>query len=226
MKEAKRDWLIPTGLVALGVVPVIAGAVRLLELGGAVAQVSPEDARFFAAPLPVVLHIISVTIYVFLGAFQFQPSLRRKRPRWHRVAGRILVLCGLVAALSGLWMSQIYPPATYDGPILRAERLVVGSAMVLFICLGLDAIRRREIPKHSAWMIRSYALGLGAGTQVVTHLPWILFPAIRGELTRALFMGAGWAINVAVAEWIIRRSSRRAEPVARQRWATSQTSVS
>jgi hypothetical protein len=57
-------------------------------------------------------------------------------------------------------------------------------------------------------MMRSYALGLGAGTQVFTHLPWFLFPSIRGELARTLFMGAGWAINVGVAEWLISRESR------------------
>ena len=44
-----------------------------------------------------------------------------------------------------------------------------------------------------------------AGTQAFTHLPWFLFPSIQGELARTLFMGAGWAINLAVAEWIIAR---------------------
>ncbi len=46
-------------------------------------------------------------------------------------------------------------------------------------------------------MMRSYALGLGAGTQVLTHLPWYLFPSIHGELARTLFMAAGWGINLA-----------------------------
>ena len=35
-----------------------------------------------------------------------------------------------------------------------------------------------------------------------------------GELSRAVMMGAGWIINVMVAEWIIRRgSSRDTRPV-------------
>ncbi len=152
-----------------------------------------------------MLHIISVSFYCVLGAFQFAPGFRRRKPKWHRAVGRILVPCGLVAALSGLWMTQFYPPVDSDGPILYGIRLLVGSAMVLFICLGFAAIRRRDIPAHLAWMTRCYALGLGAGTQALTHLPWFLFPSIQGELTRALLMGAGWAINLAVAEWIIRR---------------------
>jgi hypothetical protein len=54
-------------------------------------------------------------------------------------------------------------------------------------------------------MVRAYAIGLGAGTQVLTHLPWVLYFGAPDELTRALLMGAGWAINLAVAEWIIRQ---------------------
>ena len=201
--SGSQEWLVPTLLIMLSAVPVAAGTVRLVQLAGG-AQITPDNARFFATPVPVVLHIISVTLYCVLGAFQFAPGFRRRKPNWHRAAGRILVPCGLVAALSGLWLTQVYPPVDGDGPILYGIRLLVGSAMVLFICLGVAAIRQRDIPRHRAWMMRGYALGLGAGTQALTHLPWFLFPAIQGELTRALFMGAGWVINLVVAEWIIR----------------------
>ena len=196
--------MVPAGLIAGSIVPAAAGAVRLMELVAG-ADISPENARFFAAPLPVVLHILSTSVYCLLGALQFSPGIRRRRPDWHRGAGRLLIPLGLVAALSGLWLTQFYPPVDHDGPLLYAIRLVVGSAMVSFICLGFAAIRRRDIAQHRAWMMRGYAIGLGAGTQALTHLPYVLFDGIQGELSRALAMGAGWAINLAVAEWIIRR---------------------
>jgi len=202
--SARAEWLVIALLIALSALPVGAGAVRLAGLASG-AQITPENARFFAAPVPVVLHILSASLFCILGAFQFAPEIRRRRPGWHRAAGRLLVFAGLVAALSGLWLTQFYPPVMGDGPLLYGLRLVVGSAMALFIVLGFAAIRRREIARHRAWMMRGYALGLGAGTQALTHLPWFLFPGIQGELTRALLMGAGWAINLAVAEWIIRR---------------------
>lgn len=200
----KAGWLIPAGLTALSFIPVAAGAFRIVQLGGG-AEITPDNARFFAAPLPVVLHIISTVIYCVLGAFQFSPSFRRRKPNWHRAAGRILVPCGLVVALSGLWMTQFYPSVNFDGAFVYVIRLLVGSAMALFLCLGFAAVRRRNIPRHRAWMMRGYALGLGAGTQVLTHLPWYLFPSIHGELARTLLMGAGWAINLAVVEWLISR---------------------
>jgi len=43
---------------------------------------------------------------------------------------------------------------------------------------------------------------------LLTHLPWFLFPSIHGELARTLFMGAGWAINLAAVEWILLRERR------------------
>jgi uncharacterized membrane protein len=197
-------------LLALSLVPVMAGSLRLVELGSG-AQITPENARFFAAPWPVVLHIVSVTLYCVLGAFQFAPGLRRRNPSWHRAAGRVLVPCGLVVALTALWMTQFYPSITYDGAALYAIRLLVGAAMAVSLCLGLAAVLRRDIAHHRAWMMRAYALGLGAGTQVLTHLPWYLFPSVQGELARTLFMAAGWAINLAVAEWLLWRQ-RRSRP--------------
>lgn len=48
-------------------------------------------------------------------------------------------------------------------------------------------------------MTRGYALGLGAGTQVFTRIPWFLWPELKVELLRAVCMGTGWAINIVVA---------------------------
>lgn len=202
--ENKTEWLVPAGLILLSIVPVIAGTARLAELSGG-AEITPENARFFASPWPVLLHIFSFIPYSILGAFQFAPGLRRRRPNWHRTTGRLLIPAGLVAALSGLWMTLFYPWPEGDGELLYGIRLIVGSAMVLSIVFGVAAIRRRDIAQHRAWMIRAYAIGMGAGTQAFTHLPWFILFGQPDEFPRALLMGAGWAINIIIAEWIIHR---------------------
>ena len=201
----RADWLIPSGLITLALIPVLAGMIRLIQLASGDA-VTPENARFFGAPLPVVLHIISVTIYSLLGAFQFAPGFRRKRPDWHRAAGRILVGAGLVVALSGLWMAMFYAIVPADSALLHGFRLFFGSAMALSILLGYRAIRRRDVARHQDWMRRAYAIGLGAGTQALTQLPLLLIFGVPNELTLALMMGAAWVANLGVAEWLIRRS--------------------
>jgi uncharacterized membrane protein len=148
----------------------------------------------------VVLHIPAAIVYSILGAFQFSPGLRRRRRGWHRAAGRILIPCAMVVALSGLWMTLSYPWPPGDGALVYVERLVSGAAMLLSVLLGVNALRRRNFPLHGEWMIRAYAIGLGAGTQVLTHLPWFVLGDGRpGELPRAVMLGAGLRITLAVA---------------------------
>ena len=209
-QKNKAEWLIPALLIALSLVPVLAGGARLSELASG-GQVTPDNARFFASPLPVVVHIISVSLYSILGALQFAPGFRRRNSRWHRSVGKwILVPCGLAAALSGLWMSQFYSLPKSDGELLYVFRLIFGSAMLLSIVLGAFAARRRDYTRHGEWMMRGYAIGLGAGTQVFTHVPWLLFFGVPDELTRALLMAAGWIINIIIVEWIVlKRRTRR-----------------
>ncbi|WP_457964675.1 DUF2306 domain-containing protein [Arthrobacter sp. D1-29] len=204
-KRMRAQWPVPAGLILLSLIPVIAGAARLTELTGG-AAITPQNARFFASPVPVVIHIVSVTVYSLLGAFQFVPSLRGRRG-WHRMAGGILIPAGLLAALSGLWMSAFYPLP--DGDTDVPLRLLFGSAMLVSLILGVVAVRRRDYVRHSMWMTRGYAIGVAAGTQALVIGPWILLAGPPSELTKALLMGAAWVINVAVAECVIQRRVAR-----------------
>jgi len=209
----RSEWFVPSLLVLLSLVPAAAGTSRLVELGGG-ASVTPANARFFAVPLPVVVHVLAAIPFGIVGAFQFSERLRRRGRRWHRVAGRVLVVAGLIVALTGLWMAHFYPWPAGDGVVLYVERLVFGSAMALSIVRSLFAIRRRDFRAHGAWMTRAYAIGMGAGTQVFTHLPWFILAGQPGEPARAVLMGAGWVINVIVAELVIRGSRSRAGTAA------------
>jgi hypothetical protein len=207
---------VPAALILLSLFPIIAGAVRVTDLTGG--QVTPDNARFFDSPIPVLIHIPAVTVYLILGAFQFVPSLRRgKRGKlsWHKVAGRILAPAGLLAALSGLWMAVFYALPPHDGPLLLILRLFFGSAMVAFIVLGFIAVKRGNYVRHSAWMSRAYAIGIAQGTIVVIYIPWILLIGPVNELTRALQIGASWVISLAVAEYFIYRRDQGPARTAR-----------
>ena len=176
----KGGWGVSVALIALAAPPLVAGTLRLVTLAG-LAEIMPDTARFAAVPLPVVMHIVNAAVFAVLGAFQFAAGFRRRRPRWHRAAGRLVVVCGLLAGLSGLWMALFYPRAHNVGDLLTAFRLLFGSAMVV---------------------------------------SFIVSPPT--ELSRALQDGAGWAINLAVAEWIIRRRlalparTARKQPIQRR----------
>jgi uncharacterized membrane protein len=194
---------VPFALVALVLVPAITGSLRLIELAGG-PHLMPANPGITASPAPVVVHIVCAVLYAVLGAFQFSASLRRRHPRWHRTAGRVLVVLGLAVAFTALWMTQFYPRHPGNGELAYLFRLAFGSGMAVCIVLGFTAIRSGDVPRHRAWMTRAYALALGAGTQVITQgFGQVIFGI--SELTTDLGLGAGWAINLAVAEYIIRR---------------------
>ena len=194
---------VPFALVALVAIPAIAGAFRLVELAGG-PPFLPANPRLNASPLPVVVHIVSAVAYLILGAFQFSAGLRRRRPGWHRAAGRVLVVLGLAVALSALWLTLFYPRQPGTGELAYIFRLAFGSGMAASIVLGFAAIRRGDVARHRRWMTRGYALALGAAIQPFTLG---IGPAVFGPsvLTHDLSLGAAWAINLTVAEYIIRR---------------------
>lgn len=210
-RARRREWLAPTGLILLSLVPVAAGASRLTQL--ATGAVSADNTRFFDSPVPVVMHIVSVTVFSLIGALQFAPSLRRHR--WHRRAGRIVAPAGLLTALTGIWMALFYTLPAHDGQALLVLRLVFGTAMAASIVVAVIAIRKGDVRTHSAWMTRAYAIGMGAGTQVFTGLVAFLLVGAPDAATWAVAMGAGWVINLAVAEVVIRRRVARSGPVSR-----------
>lgn len=201
-KSRRREVAVVAGLLLLALMPAVGGIIRLHDLG-APARITDANARFIAAPLPVVLHILAALPFSLLGAFQFAPSFRRRYPRLHRLSGRLLAPLGLVAAISGLWMTFTYPWPTGDGVAVYLLRLLFGGAMLATLLLGLVAVVRRDFAVHGAWMTRAYAIGMGAGTQALTHLPWIVLVGWPGTTGRAVAMGAGWVINLLVAEWVI-----------------------
>ncbi|MBG0563852.1 DUF2306 domain-containing protein [Actinoplanes sp. NEAU-A11] len=172
--------------------------------GGAAAL--PDGDRVTSAPVALVVHIVTVTVFGVLGAFQFG---RRRRGVRHRVAGRLVALCGLVAAGTGLWLTLFLPPTPLDSVVLTGVRVVVVGYMAASLVLGFLAVRRRDFAGHRAWMIRGYAIGMGAGTQFLTQAAWLM---VAGSLTvsgRAGTMTAAWLINAVVAELIIRRKRVR-----------------
>jgi uncharacterized membrane protein YozB (DUF420 family) len=210
--DARSNRLIPAGLLVLAAVPVLAGSLRLIEFGGG-APVLPDSERISAGAVPVTVHIVSVTVFSMLGAFQFAPGFRRRRRGWHRAAGRVVAPSGVIAALSGLWLTLFLPPAAVDGAVLAAIRVVVATVMTGSLVLGFVAIRRRDFARHRAWMIRGYALGMGAGTQFFTQAAWLVAVGPFTVSSRTGTMAAAWLINIAVAEWIIRRRPAARIPV-------------
>jgi uncharacterized membrane protein len=169
----------------------------------------PADDRFDRLPVAIVVHVVGAVVYALVGTLQFVPRFRRRHWAWHRRAGRVLAVAGLMVAGSALWLTLFYEPKPGTGDLLYGLRLTFASAMAASLVLGFAAIRRRDVAAHRAWMVRAYAIGLAAGTQAFTEgLGGALFGT--GEARGDLAKGAAWLINLTVAELVVRRGRRAA----------------
>jgi uncharacterized membrane protein len=208
--KKKSEWFLFIGLVILTIVPTLAGIVRLFSLNET-ESVSTENLRFVQSPISIGLHVVSSLLFSILGIFQVLPSFRVPNLKWHRIIGRILIPMGFLSALTGLYMTLYYPKLETDGPTLYYIRLVVAVLMFLFLALAVFAVSKRKFAEHGKWMIRAYALGLGASTQVLTHLPWLLSTGkLPTGLTRDTAMAMGWILNLLIVEWQFRRTKQKA----------------
>ena len=88
---------------------------------------------------------------------------------------------------------------------MYGARMLVGLSMTLAIVASVHAVLQRRIARHRAWMLRAYALGQGAGTQVLIILPVAWLVGAPTFIFRDVLMVSAWGLNVVVAEWIIRR---------------------
>jgi hypothetical protein len=85
-RSSSTAW-VPVPLLALSVVPLTAGASRLVQLAGG-PNAMPANHRFTGFPVALVAHILGGAVYAVLGAFQFLPRFRRRHRAWHRRVGR------------------------------------------------------------------------------------------------------------------------------------------
>jgi uncharacterized membrane protein len=215
----KFEWAILIGLLLLSLVPCLGGVVRISELLFGF-EIMPANPRVLKAPIPVIIHLAGAVPFCVLGILQFLPSVRSAYPRLHRVSGRLIIIAGVLAALSGLWMTHFYAfPRELQGPLLYAVRLLVGFYMIGALYLGVASIIKRDIRSHGAWMLRAYALGQGAGTQTLIGISWMIAFGEAVGLTRDVLMAFAWVFNLAIVEVVILRARPGRDGVGLKNWS-------
>ncbi|MEU4427756.1 DUF2306 domain-containing protein [Actinoplanes sp. NPDC024001] len=158
----------------------------------------------------LVVHVLTAAVALVLGPVQF-----RARRRWHRAAGRVYLLAGVLpSAVTAI------PVAIYSGRPLTQVGLSVAAVLWLITAgLAYRAARRRDLTAHREWMMRNYALTFLAVTARVL-VPLMMLAGLAtgaGAAPETLIpVGQilGWVVNLAVVEVLIRR--RRGAPAVRR----------
>jgi uncharacterized membrane protein len=102
------------------------------------------------------LHLAGGLTTVLLGPVQFLTQSRLRKPRLHRLAGRIY-LVGLLVAATGATGLIATSPAPFA---IRLAFAATALAWLTTALTGLIAIRRGAVDRHRRWMTRNYAVTL------------------------------------------------------------------
>ena len=165
----------------------------------------PEDSRHLsAAPVWHFVHVLGGATFGILGPIQFTRVLKRKYGFLHRVMGRAFVAAGAMISLSSLGLLWHFPDTS--SVAVSSGRLLFGIALGVALVIATQAIRNRDFTRHRNWMIRAYAIGIGA-----TAVSMVFFPiyAITGKPPTGLasdivFLGF-WTACIVFAEGLVRR---------------------
>lgn len=150
-------------------------------------------------------HFLGGAVVIIVGALQFHAGLRKNRPALHRCLGRVYVIGVLIGGLAGLYL------AFYSSGGLVAHWGFGSLAVCWLTATGLayQKIRAGQFRLHQDWMIRSYALTLGALT-LRLYLPMAQLAGITFDDAYPAIAWLSWVPNLIIAEWwLIPRSNRK-----------------
>lgn len=189
-------------LLFLTSIPIVMAAVSLYQIPAG--QLPVDSVKFTVVPAALFAHALGGMLFGILGPIQFAGVLKQRFGRAHRITGRVFVAAGMLLALSSLRLLWQFPD-TFTW-VLALARLAAGVGLAAALVIALMAISRRNLPRHKAWMIRAYAIGMGQSTVSFLMLPIYLVTGepLKGYLSDLVVVGS-WAINIAIAEWVIRR---------------------
>ncbi len=197
-----RPSLLLGALLTLSAIPILVSMLRLVQIP---TGVLPDEAlRFGAVPATHFAHALGGAVFGILGPVQFSNALRRRFGRAHRILGRVFVAAGIGLALSALRLLWVFPDVV-TWP-LTLVRLILALALGAALTIAVQAARAGRRTQHRAWMIRAYAIGMGAATQALVMLPIAIATgaALNGALADGVFIAA-WVLNLCLGEWAIRR---------------------
>ena len=98
----------------------------------------------------LIPHTLAGVIALVAGPLQFSSRFRQRHLKFHRVLGRIYVICVFVGSFTGIALAS-------GRPGLPGTSMQAAAWMVCTTAAFITA-RNRQIAQHRQWMVRSYAV--------------------------------------------------------------------
>ncbi len=198
--------LLIVGLLALGSLAAGNAILRLWLIASASTMQSLPEARemvWLANPIAATMHLLPGIGFVVLGPLQFSSAIHERWPRWHRRSGRVYVASALAVGITSIWLVRLFPAR---GILMDSSAWVFGCLLIFSVVRAVIAIRRGDVARHRAWMIRGYSIGLAVATQRLVLGAWQLSMGGVAELDIGAIVWSVWILHAICAEFIVRRS--------------------
>lgn len=201
-RRLSSPLLVPLALLLATLLPILLAVVQVVQIP---LDALPEDSqRLRATPIMHFTHVLGGATFAILGPIQFGRALLPRFGRLHRVLGRVFVATGAMISVSSLGLLWHFPD-TYSVAI-SGGRLVLGIGLGAALFMAMHAISTRDLVRHRNWMIRAYAIGIGATAVTMVFFPIYLITGAppQGLVADSAFLGA-WTTCVLFAESVVRR---------------------
>ena len=143
-------------------------------------------------------HVFTSMLPLLAGFTQFSPFILQRRPRIHRLMGKIYVLSVCFVTGPASLVMAFY---ANGGLTSRIAFAMLAILWLLTTAMGWWKISSRDWKSHSEWMTRSYALTLSAITLRVWKYLIVMTFAPPPMDTYRIVAWLGFIPNLIFAEW-------------------------
>lgn len=120
----------------------------------------------------ILSHMLLAGVISFLGPLQFVPWLRNRHRALHRWTGRVFLVCAVILATSGTYMSMVN--GTVGSAFQQAGTVFNGFLIVVFAAFALAHAVKRNIPVHRRWALRLFMVVGGVWFFRVGLMAWMM----------------------------------------------------
>lgn len=166
---------------------------------------TPESygADFWARRGWLLPHLSGGLLAILIGPLQFWPRMRRDYLPAHRIAGRVYCVMVLVGAAAALGLaSQIAGSPAYSLGLVG-----LATAWLTTTAMAFVAIRRKNLPQHKQWMVRSYVVTFAFVTFRLCDDTMRALHVLSDDERSKILAWACWAVPLLVTEAIMQGRS-------------------
>lgn len=146
------------------------------------------------------LHILTATIMLLIGTFQFFDRRRHQRRERHKILGLVYLGCGLLSLLSIVLFSE----NSIGGVLTQSAAISIAVIWGLTAASGLRCFFRKDYRGHGMWMTRNYCMTLA--TFFIRPIYIFLsysFPQIPLEQVFPISFWLCLVVALLLAQWIL-----------------------